>query len=279
MADQLTNRTTNAAIVPEIWSARFYDVLLNELPFASLISNEYSGEIQAMGDIVNIATFPEFDTAGLLAEGAVNDADAISVGTQQLVINSRAAKDVIITKEAQLQSLPFMDALREKMIYSINKKIQADIIAAIVPSAANPDNTLAYTAGTTLALVDILAAKENLDAQNVPLSDRYAVLGSGQMNDLFNIVGYTSKDFIPSGSPLSSGIFQFPIAGFNINTTNEVGNTSYFFHRSFLTLAIQQGLNISMYDLGVQGVRGMRVNADVFYGIRQLDNTRVVTIA
>jgi hypothetical protein len=47
-------------IVPQVWSRRYYDVLLAELPFASLISTDYEGEISNLGDTVKISTVPEF---------------------------------------------------------------------------------------------------------------------------------------------------------------------------------------------------------------------------
>ena len=123
MADQLTNSTTNAAIIPEIWSQKYYEVLVAKLPFIDSVSKDYQGEISAMGDIINISSIPEFDTATLLGEGAKGDAESVTVTGQQLTINSRAYKDVVITKRAQLQSLPFMDGLRDKMIYSNYKTV------------------------------------------------------------------------------------------------------------------------------------------------------------
>jgi len=278
MANQIIGTAQTTVIIPEIWSARFYDVLVDRLPFIDSVDQSYAGEIQSLGDIVNISTIPEFDQATLLGEGASADAESITLTGQQLTINSRAHKDVIVTKKAQLQSLSFMDKLRDKMIYSINKKIQADIISAIVPSASAPDHAISYDSATTLALADILEAKELLDTQNVEESNRIAVMGAAQWNDLFNITGFVSKDYIPAGSPITSGSITTPIAGFIPKMTNVVGNTSSWFHPSFLTMAIQQELNIAVYDLGVDGTRGTRVNMDILYGVKQLDNKRVVTI-
>lgn len=279
MANQLMTTTNTAAIIPEVWSSKFYDVLLDKLPFIASVDMSYNGEIQNIGDIVNISTIPEFDQATLLAEGASGDADAVTITGQQLTINSRAFKDVIITKKSQLQSLSFMDGLRDKMIFSINKKIQADIITNIVPSASSPDHQISYDSGTQLTLLDILESKELLDTANVDEDNRVAVLGAAQTNDLFSITGFISRDYTPAGSPLTSGAITTPICGFSVRMTNVVGNTSYWFHPSFLTMAIQQNLNLALYDLGVDGVRGTRLNADILYGIKQLDNKRVVSIS
>lgn len=279
MANQLIGTTETAAIVPEVWSARFYQVLLDKLPFNDSIDRSYEGEISNLGDIVNISSVPEFgDILADLPEGAANDADSVTVSGQQLVINHRIAKDYIITKKSQLQSLSFMDDVRDKAIFSIMKRMQQIIIDAIVPSAAAPDHQIAYDSGTTLGLADILEAKELLDAANVPEGDRICVLGSEQVNDLFNISSFVSRDFIPAGSPMTSGAIQTPIAGFMPKMTNVIGSTSYFFHPSFMTMAVQDNLNVELFNLGVDGVRASRVNIDLLMGVKQLDNKRVVTI-
>jgi hypothetical protein len=268
--------STNAAIVPEIWSARFYEILMSKLPFVGSIDESYSGEISNLGDTVHISSIPEFSAAAELGEGLAGSDDDVTITSQALVINKRTYKDYIVTKKAELQSLPFMDKLRDRAVYAVQKRMQAVIIAAIVPDIAN---AIAYDSLTTLALADILEAKELLDAADVPESDRYCVLGSAQCNDLFNILGFTSRDFIPAGSPLTSGAINTPVAGFDIRMTTEVGNTSYWVHPSFMTMAVQDNMSVNAYDLGVNGIRGSRVNVDLLWGLKQLDDKRVVTIS
>lgn len=275
----MTTANELSVIVPEVWSRRFYDVLLAELPFASIIDDSYEGEIQNLGDTVKISTLPEFDEALELPEGSRNDAEAITATQQNLVINSRIVKDFIVTNKAQLQSLPHMDKLRELAIFAINKKIQSKIITLSVPSAAAPDHQIAYDSGTTLALADLLEAKELLDTQNVPQSDRHLVMGAAQLNDVFNITGFTSSDFLVSGAPIQTGQLPGALLGFMPHFTTEVGAVTHLFHSSFLTMASQQGINVAEFDLGVDGIRARRINVDWLGGFKQLDNKRVVEIS
>ena len=280
MADQIMRAGTElSVIVPEIWSQRFYDVLLQSNPFESLISKDWEGEIQDLGDTVRISTIPEFDEATELEEDARSDADAVTVTQQNLVINKRIVKDFIITNRAQIQSLPHMDKLRDLAIFSIQKKIQSLIISLTVPNAAAPDHSIAYDSGTTLALADLLEGKELLDAQDVPMSDRSMVVGSAQLNDIFNITGFTSSDFLVSGAPLQTGELPDALLGFNPNFTTAAGNTTFLFHRSYFTMAAQKGIDVTQFDLGVDGKRAMRVNVDWLGGFKQLDGLRVVTIS
>lgn len=280
MADVVMRASTEvAALIPEIWSQSFYPTLLANLPFAESVSKDYEGDISALGDTVNISQFPQFSAAVEMAEDEKVDADGITVSTVQLIINKQVAKDFILTKKAMAQSLDAMNNLRDLALHSIMKKMQLIIIAEIVPNAAAPDHSIAYDSGTTLALADILEAKELLDNQNVPDSERVMILGAAQWNDIFNITGFVSRDFIPAGSPLTSGSLPTPILGFQPKMTTEAGNVAYLFHPSFLTLAVQQAPEVNVYDQGVEGKRSLRVNMDVLFGVKQLDGLRVVTIA
>jgi hypothetical protein len=280
MADQIHKASSElSALIPEVWSQRLYDVLLAKLPFNGSISRDYEGEIRELGDTVRIQTIPEFDQANELAEGAKADADAVTVTTQSLVINKRLVKDFICTKKGLLQSIEHVDKLREHAVYAIMKKMQSIIIANISPSASAPDHQIAFDSGTTLALADILEAKELLDSADVPSEMRKGISGVAQMNDLFNISGFTSRDFIPAGSPVTSGEFATPFLGFEMDMTSELGNVAYFFHPTFMTLAVQQDLDVQVYDLGNEGKRASRVNTDLLFGLKQLGDDRVVSIS
>lgn len=270
--------TEVSAIVPQQWSAKYYDVLLAELPFAQLISKDYEGEISNIGDTVKIATIPEFSDATELPEADANDADSVTVTSQSLVINKRIVKDFIVTNKALLQSIPFVEKLKELAIYSIQKKIQSLIISLTVPSAA-PDHTISAVSAGVFALADILAMKELLDNQNVPMAERHMVLGAGPLNDIFNITGFTSSDFVASGSPLTSGQIPGQLLGFMPHFTTVVGSTVYAFHSSYFTMASQQGMAVAEYDLGVEGRRAKRINCDTLLGMKQLSDKRVVALA
>lgn len=281
MSDQImTSATELSAIVPQLWSSRFYDVLLADLAFSPIISHDYEGEIADLGNIVNISSFPEFDEGEELAEDARSDAKAVATVTgQQLVINKRVVKDFIVTKKAILQSLPMMDKLRELAVYSILKKIERTIIEAIVPSASSPDHAIGYTSGTTLDLAKILEVKELLDEQNVPAADRYLGVGSAQLNDIFNITGFTASGFLLTGAPLVTGQVPSGLLGFMPKFSTLFANVVYAYHKSAMTMASQQGMDVKEYDLGVDGKRATRVNLDTLYGLKVLDNKRMATIS
>lgn len=280
MSDQLMTAAVQMdGIIPEVWAAAFYPTLLEAVPFNDVVSRDYEGEIASLGDTVNINSWPQFGVAEDFAEDQKVDAEAITVSKQQLVVNHQLGKDFIITEKALQQSLDAQNVLRDLAFHSIFKKMQLILIADTIPSASAPDHTIGYTSGSTLALADILAAKRLLDAQNVPDLQRVMILGSSQWNDIFNIAGFTSRDFIPAGSPLTSGSLPTPILGFQPKMTTEAGNVAYLFHPMYMSMAIQKAPQVRVYDLGVQGVRAQRVNVDCLFGDKQLSNLRVVTIS
>ncbi len=280
MSDEImTSASELSVIVPSVWSQKYYDALLAGLPFNAVVSKDYEGEIQNLGDTVKISSFPEFDDAEEVGEDERSNASALTVTQQSLTINKRIVKDFIVTNKALMQSLPTMDKLRDLAIYAIQKKMQALIIEATLPSSSSPDHTIAYDSATTLTLADMLEVKELKDNQDVPLSGRHGVLGAAQLNDIFNITGFTSSDFITAASPLASGNLPPALLGYAPHFTSVVGNTSYWFHQSYLTLASQKGITVQEYDLGVDGKRATRVNVDTLFGLKQLDNTRVTTLS
>lgn len=281
MADQMFKSDAEAAAaIPEMWSAAFYPTLKEKMVFASSVAQDYQGDIGQLGDIVNITSLPQFDEAEEILENQAVEAEAQTLLNIPLTINKQLAKDFIITRKTELQSLPIMNALRDLALHSIVKKMQKIIISIVVPSVT-PDHTIAYTSGTTLALADILAGKELLDNADVEDAGRTMILGAAQWNDLFNIAGLVSRDFQgdAAGAPLSSGAISAPVCGFQVKWTSEVGNTAYLFHPLFIEMAVQQNPTPKVYDMGVNGVRATRVNMEALFGVKQASDLRVVTIA
>lgn len=274
----MTAGTELDAIRPEVWSAAWYPTLLEALPFNDSVARQYEGEIRKLGDKVNITSFPQFAEAEVVLEGQKTDADSITASGTALTIDKMIAKDFIVTDLAQIQTLDASNALRDLAFFSIMKKMQAVLMALVVPSASAPDHTIAYTSGTTLALADILAAKEALDTADVPDDGtRNMILGAAQWNDIFNITGLTSRDFVSSGG-LESGSLPSRVLGFNPKLTTEAGNVAYFFHPIFMQMAVQQYLQVKVYDQGGQGLRQARVNSTILMGAVQVSNLRVVTV-
>ena len=276
MDEQMLVDAEFSAVVPEIWSTSWYPTLLERMPWAGSIGRDYEKDIQALGDTVNITIFPQFPEARDLPEGQRNDAQKITLGNSQLLINKQTVQDFIVTARSEKQGMDVQTKLMDLAFFSIMKKMQKNIIAAVAPSAAAPDHVVPYASGTTLGLADWIEVKGLLDAQNVNEQGRKAILDSPQLNNLFNISGFMSRDFVPTSQAMQTGAIATPVLGFEVLWTTVADGVSTFFSPEFLQIAVQENPSPKIFDLGGDGQRAKRVNMTVLYGIKQVDNLRVV---
>lgn len=276
MDEQMTVDTEFSAVVPEIWSASWFPTLYERLPWNASVGRDYENAIQALGDTVNITIFPQFPEARDLPEGARNDAQKISLQNAQLLINKQTVQDFIVTARSERQGMDVQQKLMELAFFSIMKKMQKNIQATIAPSVASPDHVVPYASGTTLGLTDWIEVKGLLDGQNVSEFGRKAILDSEQLNNLFNISGFMSRDFVPSSQAMQTGAITTPVLGFEVAWTTMADGVSTFFSPEFLQIAVQENPVPKLYDLGGDGQRAKRVNMTVLYGIKQVDSVRVV---
>jgi hypothetical protein len=81
------------------------------------------------------------------------------------------------------------------------------------------------------------------------------------------------------GGLMSTGQLNEKLLGFEPHFTSVVGNTSYWFHKSYMTIAAQKGMEVKEYDLGGEGKRATRVNCTTLMGLKLLDSKRVVQLS
>jgi hypothetical protein len=277
MDQVMTAASELSVLVPEIWSGKFYNTLLASTPFNDVVGRDYEGDIQALGDTVNITSFPQFDVAEDLAENGVSEADSITATQSQLVINHMLVKDFIVTYRAEVQSIDASMQLMDLAMYAIMKKMQAILIADTVASASSPDHQIAYASPSTLAVADILGGKELLDTQNVEEVGRKMIVGPAQLNDLLAVSTFTSRDYV-DGKAVQTGGVSSPVFGFDLRWTSEAGNTAYLFHPLYMQAAVQRAPKVGVYDVGVNGKRATRFNFTALFGNVQVSNVRVVEI-
>ena len=283
MADAFLRASTEIDVsVPEIWSAKIYEVLLNNLVGKNLVNQDYAGDIKGKGDQVHIVSIPEGGSATAVVEGTPVDADATTQTENVLAIDKQYAYDVAITDLAMVQSnLNLLQAYANQVGFVLQKQLDSDIITALsAASAAAPDPIIAGTgaAGIFNPPTDILSAKDLLDQQNVPEDGgRWILMNPADYNKVLADTSIQSRDYVP-GQPLVSGQIS-PIFGFTPFKSNQLAeDTVLFGHTSACTLAMQKELTIGQYDMKVSGQRATRITADILYGIKLLSDVRVVKL-
>ena len=265
-------------MIPEMWSPKVYAELRNSIIFANLFSREYEGEIRNMGDVVHIQQIAA-PTGEILTDDKQQFASsAMSISQINVTANKRASAAFEFTDLAQLQSMKFQEEAQMALVYAIRKKLETDIIAALLPSTSNPDHTIAPAASSSLAAVDLGTMRTLLSTALVPLEQRALLLAPSYYGDLLNVTQVTSGDFV-SGNSAQSGVIN-SFMGFQIMEHNLLdADVGYAVHPSALQLVMQQDVRIKISDLHSQNKYGYLLSADFVYGFTLADNKRIVKIS
>lgn len=276
----ISGKTELANIIPEIWSEKIYARLATELKLAPLFSREYEGEISAKGDTVNVYTL------GAIAGEMITDdkqeftTSPISVTKTQIVADRYFSAGAEITEIGQLQSLSFEEELQKELTYGIAKALEDYLVTLLIPSAAAPDHIITTASANVFAAVDAATCRTLLSKANVPVMDRFLALDPQFYGDALNSTNFISSDFIPAGSPVSSGALSNPVYGFNCLESNNLGtdDIGFAFHKSCLNLVLQKGIEVKISDQHANKRFGYIISASMIGGAKLMDNKRLVKI-
>jgi Phage capsid protein len=276
MANGITELTE---LIPVITSAKIYEELRNDVSsFANFFAKDYEGDISAKGQVVKINTIVAPEGEILADDKAQFSPSELQISQQSLTVDQIAVASVEITDLAQMQSLDFQNDLSQALAYAIRKKMEAAILAALLPSTSAPDHDVAPAAASALAAIDFGTARTLLSTALVPVTDRKAFLAPSYYGDILNSTNVVSADFV-SGNSAQSGVAS-KFMGFEISEHNLLSaDVAYFAHKSALNIAMQKGVTVKVSDLHVQRKLGYLVSAHMIYGLKLCDNKRLVKIS
>lgn len=264
-------------LVPEVFSANIYDELRNRIAFMNLFSREYEGEIRGLGDVVRVSQIVAPEGEILSSETQSFSSSQMQVNNLSITVNKRASASFEFSDLAQLQSLSFQQDAQEALVYSIRKKIEEDIIDALVPSASAPDHQIAPASASDFAAADISSARTLLSEALVPAENRAFMLSPSYYGDLLTKTQLMSRDFNNTNSSAEGVIDAF--LGFTIMEHNLLAaDTGIAVHPSALPMVMQQDVRVKVSDLHAQNKYGFLLSADIVYGFSLFDNKRIVKI-
>lgn len=276
----VNGKTDLANLIPTIWSPTMYAELRNQLIFGSLFNRDYQGLIANMGDTVKINQITAPDGEILSDDKQQFNSELMNVNQVSITVNKRASAAFEFTDLAQLQSQSFERDAQEALIYAIRKQFEQDVIAALIPSASAPDHIIAPASAGVLAAVDVAGIRTLMSKALIPQSNRYLIMDPQYYGDIIQATTIASQDYIPAGSPTSSGMITTPLYGMTVGEHNLLPvDTAYAVHTSALTIVMQQELRIKVSDLHAQNKYGYLLSADFVYGIKLMDNKRIVKIS
>jgi hypothetical protein len=269
-----------ANLIPTVWSTNIYQELRNSLMLAEVFNRDYEGELMNLGDTVKVNQIIAPDGEILTDDKQTFSSERMDVVQQTITVNKRASAAFEFTDLAQLQSMSFERDAQEALLYAIRKKIEEDMISILIPSAANPDHIIAPASASDLAAIDIAKIRTLMSLAKLPRSNRFLFLDPTYYGDLIQKQTIASRDYVPAGSPTMTGLISEPLYGFSIAEHDLLPvDTGYAIHRSACTLVMQQGVRIKISDLHAQNKYGYLLSADIVYGIKLMDDKRIVKIS
>jgi hypothetical protein len=279
MALVASGKTELQNLIPTMWSTQMYDELRQSLLLGSFFMRDYEGEIRSAGDTVKVNQI-NAATGENLEFGVDNTLDinseALTITQKEVKADRLATASYLVEELAQLQSLEFQAEARQSLVFAVMKQVEDHIESLMVPAAAND---IAPVSASDLAVGDVAEMRRLLSKAKVPVQGRALFLDVDYHSDIIQKSQFASSDFVPAGSPTATGEFSSPIYGFSVREHNGLAaDTGYGAHPSAIAHVMQREMSVKLSDMHPAGKRGWLLTAEVFFGAKLFDNTRIVRI-
>lgn len=273
MADALTGLTEVDPTIETVVSMKIQEVLNANIVMPSTVM-DYSDQVGPGMDTLDIPNFGKF-TVGTKAENTAADASVNAFSKVSLSLNRHKYIQFLIEDIASLQSkVAVSQAYVAQAAVDLANEMDQYILDTLEAgaSASAPDHKIAYV-GSTIAKADILAARAALNAQNVPMADRYLSISPAEEAALLAIAEFTQVNTSGDNNSFRNGelgrLFGFIVL---LNTKGEDAK-SMFWHKTGLAFARQLAPRVKTFD-DVPNL-AMRYSIDHIYGGVALDGKRI----
>jgi hypothetical protein len=267
-------------LIPEVWASEMYDELRSSLLMANFFNRDYEKEIAKKGDTVHVQQITAPSGQETQDDKDLIVAEELNVNQIDIVADRIARASFELTNLADLQSQSFQADAQEALVYAVAKIVEDRIIASMIPSAAAPDHIIAPAAASDLAAADLAGIRTLMSKQYIPTTNRMFWGDPQYYGDLLGETNFVNSQYIPAGSPTSSGSFGSPLYGFQIEEHNGLAaDTGYAAHRSALTIVMQKAMSVKISDLHPVKKDGYLITASVIFGLKLMDNKRIVKIS
>lgn len=288
------NATTHADFIPEIWAAQALGYLKANTVMVPLVNRDYSDEIAADGDTVNIPIRGSLTVRTKAAGGTVSS--DTPTGDKKTLTMSHRYVSFIVEDVAEAQARPdLINGYIGDGMAIIAEDIDASLLALYSGFSATPVDA---TAGVVAAKV--ADARRILSIAKVPQNNRHIVWHPDAVAEILDVEKFTSSDFGDNGSAVREAIIGRKY-GFNhfedqqvVTTGGECKNLA--FHRDAMALVTRRlpdppanvgvrsatmsedgiGLRVLWgYDMSYLGIK---VVIDIVYGAAELRDNHAVVI-
>ena len=259
-------------MIVKAWSDVFMDELRENLLLGALVNKEYSGQINAQGDSVEVSQI-NAPTGQLLTVGT--DADAFSTESlSSTSINVKADKRAVAAYEFEdtvklMTQLGQKDSdIRKALIFAVSKQINDYLYTLVSPSTSAPDhliNSVTDFNAAQLAAVRLLAAQAKWD----PSKPKYVLADPSYYSDLLNAATLTSSDYVGSDMPVIGGQIVMKRFGFNILEDNSRSvDQALIFTPDFMHMVMKTQPNFQVSSLHANKKFGFVMSVDMIFGAK-----------
>ncbi len=256
------------------WSPLFMQELRENLLLGALVNKDYEGAIGTQGDTVRVSQLSaptgQLRTVGTDAD--VFDSSQMVWQKVDVVADKRAVASFEIAELAELQSQlgspAGQSALRESLMFAVQKQINDYLWSLTSPSTSAPDHLLTGNASmdaTLLGSIRTLAAKAKWKNDG----RWYGLLNPDYYGNILAAQTLTSSDYVNGEPAVVGGQVVNKRFGFNLLEDNSRASAKgLFFHPDFCHLVMQRQPQFKVSDLHSQKKFGYLVSVDIVFGAK-----------
>ena len=265
--------TTNAAMIPEIWSKEVIKAVEANLVLANLVWR-FDADVKAAGDTIHVPSISNFTAQDKVA-GVTTSPQANTETNVDIDIDAHKEVTFLLEDITKVQSnLELLSRYTEKAGYAIAKAVDSSL-AALATGFSQTTGTYATAITTDV----VLGAIEYLDLADAPQDNRFFAFRPDVKRDLLDIDRYVSMDFVDQKGVKTGMIGElYGIPTFMSTNVYITGSNvaNIMAHKDALGLAMQQSprtqSDYSLPDLAT------RVTVDTLYGVKEMRDTFGVVI-
>ena len=240
---------TNSFFLPSVYSKKVLNFFRKSSVIEAITNTDYSGEISAYGDSVNIIKEPVISVSAYTRNTDTTETRLTDAETSLVVDSANAFKFIVDDIEKNMSHVNFKEVASSSAAYALKDAYDAAVLATMfagVPASA-PNHILGADSATDLAAgvfdgagnidlgqsetdpLDVMARMARLlDEQNVPEEGRWFVASP----DFYEVLGQSSSKLLSvdynagQGSIRNGLVSSGKLRGFDMYKSNNIAATS-----------------------------------------------------
>lgn len=272
--------TTEAYLIAQKWTKEVELPFYKALRFQNLITQR-GNLVQDGGNIINVPFLGTLN-ARSKSSGTNVTYDANTETTITINVNKQTYSAVLIEDIAKVQANYDLQSLyRAAQAEAVARQVDTDI-ASLYTGAGT-----VVAAGATVTDANVISVVQTFDANNVPRSQRYGIIGAYTETDLLNVNKYTAYDQtgqtgVAVKDTASDDSLVGRLYGMELHMSNNLvvtGGSGHdvFFHKKALSIAMQLAPTYKMED-SVDAI-GMKAVLHCVYGVAVERSTALIDMS